>query len=147
MSGRLTLRVALGILAVTGLAVGVWASVAPHAFFSSFPGLGHAWVAGDGPYNEHLVRDVGDLNLALALVTVAAALWLTRPVVVAAAAAWLVYSVPHFAYHAANLQAVAADDRVAELGSLAVPIVLGAVVLAVLPAALPARAAGGDPPA
>jgi hypothetical protein len=142
MSARLTLRVALGILAVSGLAVGVWASAAPHSFFSSFPGLGHAWAAGDGPYNEHLVRDVGDLNLALAVVTVAAAVWLTRPVVFAAAAAWLVYSVPHLAYHAANLQAVVPDDRVAELVSLSVPIVLGVVVLAVLPAARAPRGAG-----
>ena len=146
MSARLTLRVALGILAVTGLTVGVWATAAPHSFFSSFPGLGHAWVAGDGPYNEHLVRDVGALNLALAVVTVAAAVWLTRPVVFAAAAAWIVYSVPHFAYHAANLQAVASDDRVAVMVSLAVPIVLGAVVLLVLPATSAVGAAGGGPP-
>lgn len=146
MSARLTVRVALAILAVTGLVVGVWASFAPHAFYTSFPGLGHAWVAGDGPYNEHLVRDVGDLNFALAVVTVAAVVWLTRPLVFAVAAAWLVYSVPHFAYHAANLQAVASDDRAAVMVSLAVPIVLGAVVLAVLPAASAARLAGGDPP-
>ncbi len=145
MSARLTLRVALGILVVSGLTVGVWASAAPHAFFSSFPGLGHAWVAGDGPYNEHLTRDVGDLNLALALVTACAAVWLTRPLVLAAAGAWLVYSVPHFAYHAANLQAVAADERVAVLVSLAVPILLGAVVLAVLPSASPATAPGDRP--
>jgi hypothetical protein len=149
MSARLTLRVALGVLAVTGLTVGVWASVAPHAFFSSFPGLGHTWVVGDGPYNEHLTRDVGDLNLALAVVTVCAAVWLSRPIALATALAWLVYSVPHFAYHAANLQTVAADDRVAELASLAVPIVLGVVILAVLPTGTkpsPASTVGGGGP-
>jgi len=145
MSARLTLRVALGILAVTGLVVGVWAAAAPHSFFTSFPGLGHQWVAGDGPYNEHLVRDVGDLNLALAVVTGCALVWATRPIVVAAAAAWLVYSVPHFAYHAANLQAVASGDRVAVLASLAVPILVGAVVLVVLPAATAPAARRGTP--
>jgi hypothetical protein len=36
------------------------------------------------------------------------------------------------------------DDRVAELVSLSVPIVLGVVVLAVLPAAGAARGAAGD---
>ena len=143
MSARLTLRVALGILAVSGLVIGFWAAAAPHSFYSSFPGAGHAWVAGDGPYNEHLVRDVGDLNLALAVVMIAAAVSLTRPVVIAAALATLVYSVPHFAYHAANLQTVAAGDRVAELASLAVPILLGVVVLAVLPAASATTNPGG----
>lgn len=146
MSARLTLRVALGILAVSALAIGVWASVAPHSFFSSFPGLGHAWVAGDGPFNEHLLRDVADLNLALAVVTIAAAVWLTRPLVLAAAAAWIVYSVPHIAYHAANLQAVASGDRVAVMVSLAFPIVVTIVALVVLPAAAGAPR-GDDQPA
>jgi hypothetical protein len=129
VSARVTARVALGILAVSGLFVGVWAAVAPHSFFSSFPGGGHMWAASDGPYNEHLVRDVGDLNLALVAVTVCACVWLSRSLAVAAALAWLVYSVPHFAYHALNLQAVSGDDKVAELVSLAFPIVLAACVL------------------
>lgn len=131
MSDRTTLRIALGILVVTGLFVGVWAAVAPHSFFLDFPGFGHQWVATDGPYNEHLVRDVGDLNLALAAVTTGAALWLSRPLTLTAALAWLVYSVPHFAYHALNLQVLNADDRVPTLVTLAVPIVMALVVLVV----------------
>ena len=131
MSDRATLRIALGILVVTGLFVGVWAAIAPRSFFLDFPGFGHQWVATDGPYNEHLVRDVGDLNLALATVTAGAALWLSRPLIITAALAWLVYSAPHFAYHALNLQVLRPDDRVPTLGSLAVPIVMAVVVLAV----------------
>ncbi len=129
MSAPTTGRVALGILALTGLFVGIWAAVAPHSFFSTFPGGGHMWTASDGPYNEHLVRDVGDLNLALVTVTVAACVWWSRPLAVAAALAWLVYSVPHFAYHAFNLQTVGGDDQVAELVSLAIPIVVAGCVL------------------
>ncbi len=131
MSDRATLRVAFGILVVTGLFVGVWAAAAPRSFFFDFPGFGHAWVAGDGPYNEHLVRDVGDLNLALAVVAAAAAAWLSRPLTITAALAWLVYSVPHFAYHALNLQALSPDDRAPTLVTLAIPIVVAAVVLVV----------------
>ena len=108
-----------------------------------FPGLGHAWAATDGPYNEHLTRDVGDLNLALAVLSGCAVVWLTRPLTIATASAWLVYSVPHFAYHALNLQAVSPDDRVAELVSLAIPILVAAVVLAVVWAD-PGAAAGRD---
>lgn len=129
MSARVTARVALGILVVSGLLVGVWAAVAPHSFFSSFPGGGHMWAANDGPYNEHLVRDVGDLNLALVTVTVCAFVWLSRRLAVAAALAWLVYSLPHFLYHALNLQTVSGDDKVASLVSLAFPILLAVCVL------------------
>jgi len=131
MSDRTTLRVALGILVLTGLFVGVWAALAPRSFFLDFPGFGHQWVATDGPYNEHLVRDVGELNLALATVTAAAALRLSRPLTLSAALAWLVYSVPHFAYHAFNLQVLSPDDRVPTLVSLAIPIVVAVVVLVV----------------
>ncbi len=129
MSTQVTARIALGILAVTGLFVGVWAAIAPHSFFSTFPGGGHMWTASDGPYNEHLVRDVGDLNLALVAVTVCAGVWWSRALGVAASLAWLVYSVPHFTYHAFNLQTVSGDDQVAELVSLAIPIVLAVCVL------------------
>src|SRR5712692_1055449 len=122
MSRPLALRVALGYLAVGGLFVGVWASVAPRSFFSDFPGLGHAWAASDGRYNEHLVRDVGDLNLALAVVTIAACIWLSRSLAIAAALAWIVYSAPHLAYHAFNLGAVTSGDRPAEIAALTIPI-------------------------
>ena len=139
MSARITARVALGILVFSGLFVGVWAAVAPHSFFSSFPGGGHMWAASDGPYNEHLVRDVGDLNLALVAVTVCACVWLSRSLAIATALAWLVYSVPHFMYHALNLQTVSGDDKVASLVSLAIPIVLAICVLvAVRPTRQPA---------
>ena len=52
------------------------------------------------------------------------------------------YSVPHFAYHALNLQAVSRDDRVAELVSLAVPILVAAVAAVVR--ADPGAAAGRE---
>jgi hypothetical protein len=143
MSARTTARVALGILAVTGLFVGVWATAAPHSFFSSFPGGGHMWAASDGPYNEHLVRDVGDLNLALVAVTLCACVWWSRALAAAAALAWLVYSVPHLTYHAFNLQTVSGDDQVAELVSLAIPIVLAACILV---AVRSAREAGPTEP-
>src|SRR3954471_13364403 len=58
-------RVVLALLAFTSAGIGVWAAFAPRAFYDKFPGLGQVWVAVDGPYNEHLVRDFGALNLAL----------------------------------------------------------------------------------
>ena len=129
MSRRLATRLALAYLAISGLFVGVWASVAPRSFFSDFPGLGHMWTASDGLYNEHLVRDVGDLNLALVVVTIAACIWLSRSLAITAALAWIVYSAPHLAYHAFNLDVVSAGDRVAEIVTLAIPILLAGFVI------------------
>lgn len=129
MSRRLAPRLVLAYLAISGLFVGVWASVAPRSFFSDFPGLGHTWAAPDGRYNEHLVRDVGDLNLALVVVTIAACIWFSRVLAMSAALAWIVYSAPHLAYHAFNLGVVSSGDRVAEIVSLSVPILLAGFVL------------------
>jgi hypothetical protein len=52
-----------------------------------------------GPYDEHLVRDVGALNLALCALLVFAAVVLEKRLVQAALVAWLVYAIPHFAFH------------------------------------------------
>jgi hypothetical protein len=127
---RVLLRVGLVYLAVAGALVGVWAGFAPRAFYDDFPGLGRMWVAVDGPYNEHLVRDVGWLNLALTVATVWAAVTLTRTLVIAVLVAWLVTSVPHLAYHVANLDGLATADRVGELASLALaPLVAGVLLV------------------
>ena len=75
------LRILLVLLGVPSVVIGLWAGLAPRGFYDDFPGAGRSWVAPDGPFNEHLVRDVGVLNLALAVVTIAAAVWLTRPLV------------------------------------------------------------------
>ena len=59
-------RVALVVIGAGAGVVGVWAQVFPRSFYDDFPSMGRVWVAVDGPYNEHLVRDVGGLQLALA---------------------------------------------------------------------------------
>lgn len=123
-------RAALVALVVTGVVVGAWAAFAPRSFYENFPGGGHAWVAADGPYNEHLVRDFGDLNLALAVVTIVAVVAMTRAVVMAAALAWLVYQVPHVVYHARHLDVFGTGDQVGTLVSLGLAVVLPLLVLA-----------------
>ena len=134
---RLALRVGLVYLAVSGALVGVWAGFAPRSFYDDFPGLGRMWVSVDGPYNEHLVRDVGWLNLALTVATVWAAVTLTRTLVIAVLVAWLVTSVPHLAYHVANLDGLATADRVGELASLALAPLVAGVLLVVAVRARP----------
>jgi hypothetical protein len=94
-------RVALLVLAVAALYQGVWAQVAPRSFFENFPG-GMGWIATEGPFNEHLVRDIGGLVNGLAVVAIVAAWTLSRPLVLATALGWLVYGVPHLAFHLAH---------------------------------------------
>jgi nucleoside-diphosphate-sugar epimerase len=126
--------VALAILAVSGLVVGVHAQFFPVSFYEDFP-FGRGWVAFDPPYNEHLVRDVGGLNLGLALV--AGAAWVTRrlSLVRIAGLAWLLFAVPHAWYHLAHLSHV---DGVADQIGVALGTV-GPAVAAAIAAFWPAR--------
>lgn len=95
-------RTALVLLGAEALYQGVWAQFAPRSFYDRFPTSGWGWVASDGPYNEHLVRDVGGLVTALGILALAAALTLSTPVLVTSAVAWLVYAVPHMVYHVSH---------------------------------------------
>jgi hypothetical protein len=130
-SRAVALRVGLAVLAVPSLLIGVWAAFAPRGFYDDFPGLGRMWVAPDGPYNEHLVRDVGELNLALALITVIALVALTPMLVRAVLAGWIVYSVPHLVYHLRHLDPFDTDDQVSLIASLALVPVLAIVLLVI----------------
>jgi nucleoside-diphosphate-sugar epimerase len=122
-------RLMLWILAVSAFAVGVQAAFFPRSFYDDFP-FGRGWVAMDGPYNEHLVRDVGALNLALVVVTLGALIVATRAVARVAAVAWLVYSIPHFVYHLRHLTMVMPGaDKVGIMVSLATTIIAPVVVL------------------
>jgi hypothetical protein len=112
-------RALLGVLTLIGAAVGGWAEVGPVSFYRSFPGFGRHWLPPLGPYNEHLVRDFGALNLGLAAAALVAAITLTRSATATAAAAWLVYSVPHLAFHAAHGGPFDVGDDIAVLATLA----------------------------
>jgi hypothetical protein len=122
-------RIALALLFVQGLFVGAWAAAWPRSFYDDFPGGGRAWVAADGPYNEHLVRDFGDLNLALAGVTLVALLAFTRWVVLAAALAWIVYQTPHLIYHLRHLDLYDTSDKVGNVTALVLALILPILVL------------------
>ncbi len=123
-------RIALALLVAQGLVVGLWAAVSPRSFYDEFPGGGRAWVAADGPYNEHLVRDFGDLNLALAAFTLVALVVLGRAVVLAAGVGWIVYQAPHLVYHLRHLDVYDTTDKVANTTALVLALVLPAVALA-----------------
>lgn len=127
------------LLAGSAATVSGWALLAPRSFYAGFPGLGHHWVVVDGPYNEHLVRDVGALYLGLLVLTLAAVARPAPALARLAGAVWLVFGVPHLAYHATHLQGLRIADRWLNLLTLG-----GAVLLAaVLVVAPPRRVADG----
>jgi hypothetical protein len=83
----------------------------------------------DGPFNEHLVRDVGTLNLALAAVAIAALVRPGRYLVQVIAGATLVYAAPHFLYHLFHLDLFDASDKVLQTSSLAITVIAPALLL------------------
>ena len=134
-----TTRALLIVVGVGNALVGLWAALAPQSFYDDFPGAGRHWVAVDGPYNEHLVRDVGVLNLALAAVVLAVLLRPERYLVMVAAAAELVYTAPHFLYHLAHLDPFESGDKIGLIVSLAVTV-LAPIALLVLSSRTPEKA-------
>ncbi len=118
-------RGCLAAIAVFMLPVGMQATLAPRSFFDDFP-LGRGWIAADGAlYNEHLVRNVGVLFLALIVVTGWTA-WRAAGAAAAVSVAWLVQRSGHLWYHGEHLEEIEGLDRAALIGSLAaVPVLAG----------------------
>src|SRR5215203_3424031 len=95
---QIWLRIGLLFLAATTLNGSLWALPFPRSFYDYFPLPGRDWISTLGPYDEHLVRDYGALNLALGILLVATAIFLERRLIRVALVAWLGYAVPHFVY-------------------------------------------------
>ncbi|GAA2828468.1 hypothetical protein [Crossiella cryophila] len=98
-------RLALVLTALINAVVGLWALLWPTAFHTDFPGVRTGWVAADGPFNEHLLRDFGGLNLALAVTATGALLMATTAAARWAGAAILAFNLPHALYHSLHLHA------------------------------------------
>ena len=132
---------ALLYLGLSALMLGVYATFFPAGFFADFPG-GRGWVASEPPYNEHLVRDFGGLNLGLALVLLVAAVAGGRTMVRTAAGASLLFGVPHLVFHLRHrpMDGIDAFLSPATL-TIGVLLALALLVLDVRPASRP-RAVG-----
>jgi hypothetical protein len=125
-------RVLLGFLALTEAVIGVWALFAPASFYRSFPGAGQAWVSLLPPYNEHLITDIGELSLALAVVLAAAAVtgqWLLG---VVAIVAFAVYTVPHVIFHSFHLEGFSRGNAIAQTVGFVLQLVMAVVVVLLL---------------
>lgn len=122
-------RIILGVTAALGIFVGAWAAIWPGSFYDAFPGLGRIWVSVDGPFNEHLIRDVGALYLALAGASVAAIFSRTPDAGRVVGVAWTVFGVPHLTYHLMHLEPLGVIDVVGNVVSLGASLALGIVLM------------------
>ncbi|MGE2735040.1 hypothetical protein [Mycolicibacterium vaccae] len=127
-------RVCLAILIVTGLLVGLWAYFAPVNWYNTFPGLGLRWLPVLGPYNEHLVKDVGAMYLALAAVSVMAFRHVTNQALMRTAALSLsIFNILHLIYHITMLHMYGPLDATLNM------IVLPLAVVCSLALAIPVK--------
>jgi hypothetical protein len=120
---RRLMRGGLVVLAFPAAWVGLWATFAPRSFYDDFPGTS-SWVAPLGPYDEHLVRDVGAFEVALAVVAIFAIVVLERRLVQAALLAFLVSGAPHLVYHLSNTAPLSTADNAISLAGLAVGVIV-----------------------
>jgi alkylhydroperoxidase family enzyme len=126
---RGAIRFLLFALGVPQALIGFWALLAPSSFYDDFPTGTDGWVNVLGPFDEHLVTDVGALFVALGFLLCFAAVSLRRGTVLAAAIAWLIFSVPHFAWHVFNLEPYGTADAIGNTATLAWTVVGGILVL------------------
>jgi alkylhydroperoxidase family enzyme len=136
---RGAIRFLLLALAIPQALIGCWALFAPRTFYDDFPSGTDGWVHVLGPFDEHLVTDVGALFVALGVLLALAAINLRRSAVVGATVAWLVFSVSHLVWHLFNLEPYGTADAIANAFTLGWTV-LGGVLILVLarrPAAAP----------
>lgn len=125
-------RVCLNVLALSGFAVGLWAYFSPLHWYNTFPGFGMQWLPVLGPYNEHLVKDVGGMYLALATLAVWTLFRLNnRTLVLVTAVSWSVFNLLHLIFHAGMLHMYGTRDAVLNM------VALGAVLLCSAALAIP----------
>ncbi|HWK76371.1 hypothetical protein [Microbacterium sp.] len=122
-------RILLGVTAAIGAFVGLWAAAWPASFYDAFPGLGRVWIAVDGPFNEHLIRDVGALYLALAAASAAAAFTRGPEAGQVVGVAWTVFGLPHLIYHATQFGGMPFIDVIGNIIGLGGSLLLGIVLM------------------
>lgn len=119
------LRTGIWFLTFVELAVGIVATLTPRVFYDYVP-----WVDLAPPYSEHLMRDYGAMNLALALVFVVAAITMDRLMVRTALAAYVVFAIPHLLFHITHHQHYTATAAIGETTALAIAVLLPLALLA-----------------
>ena len=122
----------LPLLFLTASTLGgsLWALPFPRSFYDDFPAPGWGWVSTLGPFNEHLVRDYGAMNLALGVLLVSAAISPERRLEQVALLTYLAFFTPHFFFHVAQIHHFSLFHNALQLSTLGFLVLLPAVLLA-----------------
>ena len=123
------LQSGLLLVAATTLGAGLWALPFPRSFYGDFPFPGWDWISTLGPYNEHLVRAYGAMNLALGVLLVSAAISPERRLSRVALHTYLVFAIPHFVFHATQTHHFTLFHNALQLGSLGLLVLLPGALL------------------
>jgi hypothetical protein len=134
---RGAIRFLLLALGIPQALIGLWALVSPGSFYDDFPAGKSGWVEVLGPFDEHLVTDVGALFVALGFLLAFAAVRLRRETVLVAAIAWLIFAVPHFVWHLFNLEPYDTPNAIANTATLTWTVAGGLLVLLLMRAPAP----------
>ncbi|MCV7425541.1 hypothetical protein [Mycobacterium montefiorense] len=127
-------RACLFVLTLSGVFVGCWAYFAPLNWYNTFPGMGLRWLPVLGPYNEHLVKDVGSMYLALTVLSALTLVYLSnRTLRIVTAVSWTTFNLLHLIYHLTMLHMYGTRDAILNV------IALGGVLLCSMALGLPAR--------
>jgi hypothetical protein len=125
------LRVTLAFVAISIAVSGLQATISPASFYEGFP-FTRAWVQMLPPYNEHLVRDVGNYEVAFAILFAWAAWRPSRVLVLPLAAAWSVAALLHGVYNVLHLDGFGAGDAIALTSVLVTALALPLLAIVIL---------------
>lgn len=123
------MRIGLVLLGISNLVVGSWAMFAPASWYDDFPGRELHWVAAFGPYNAHLIQDVGGAYLAFAALFFWAAYVSRRTAIFAALVGYLVFQLPHLLIHIFVRAQLSTTGYIGTVTSLVFGVGLAVIVL------------------
>jgi hypothetical protein len=129
---RQLLLILLVLNALVDLGTGAFAAVAPHAFYRDVVGVDLL-----GPYNQHLLTDVGEFYLGYGLLFAWAMRTRSLDLIRTISAVVTLTAVLHFAYHADHLGPFNTEKAALQTGALTVAITLP--LLALLASVRPGR--------
>ena len=111
-----------------GLIQGGWAYFWPNSFYEDFPVDGAAWVSTLGPFDDHLITDIGAALLGLGAVALVAAFRGDVAAIRAVASGFVMFGVAHLGFHLGELDHFSPASATAQVATL--------VALVLIPAAL-----------
>ena len=120
----LLIRVALFLLFIVELVVGGWNQLWPASFYLNFPTVDQT-----PPFSEHYARDFGGATLGIALLLAIAVVKPAAHFVVPAAAAYSLFSVPHFFFHLEHLEHATPAEAVLLTAGNAIVAILGILAM------------------